>query len=381
MGGLLQAEYRYYSEDKRADNKFDIRRSRLSFSGKLLPWLSFNTEYEFQGNESGNLINAHGEMAFGKHAVRFGQFKEPFSLEWQTLNRNLFFAERSTAYSLSPKRDVGLMVSGSFSKARVLYSAGLFNGDGTDDASGGNEHDDPEAAARIVFLPFETFSSNWLNSFQAGVSGTFAKIDTLNVNLRVKSTGMASSQRNIYELTHNTKFGVLQDAEDRIRLGAEAAWAYGPLAVQGEIVKLKYSDLKPAGSPPEDAEITSWYISILACLTGERPGYSNGVPDAIVPEKNFDPANSGFGALCLGLRFDSFRGDKDWINPDAYVSVEESDSISCAITWIFNPLSRFILDYSRADFSDPLRVRVLPDGSVDYIEKENVFTTRFEIFF
>ncbi len=44
-------------------------------------------------------------------------------------------------------------------------------------------------------------------------------------------------------------------------------------------------------------------------------------------------------------------------------------------------MHRMILDYTFTDFTDPVRVRVNPDGSVDYVEKENVFTLRFSIDF
>ena len=381
IGGLFQADYRYYSEEQRADNRFDIRRSRLIFSGKQSHWLNFRMEYEFQGKESDNLNTAYGEINFGRQSVRMGQFKEPFSLEWQSTNRTLFFAERSTAYSLSPKRDMGLMISGCFFRDKILYSAGLFNGDGTDGSSAGNEHDEPEVAVRTVVIPFKASSTRWLSSFQTGFSGTYAKIDTLNVNLNVKSPGMAGTQHSIYELTHNTKFGVLQNVEDRIRMGLETAWSYGPLAIQGELVKLTYRGLEPAGSPSEDADFISWYAGASLCLTGEKPFYSGGVPAEITPQTNFDPKNGGTGALCLAVRLDHFTGDKDWINPASSVSVEESDGISLALTWILNPFSSIIFDFSHTEFSDDVRVRVLPDGGIDYIDKENVLTSRFQLHF
>jgi len=65
-------------------------------------------------------VDAWAEGVFGKPSLRFGQFKEPFSLEWQTLDKGHFFAERSMGYYLGPKRDVGVMLHGS-----------LFERDGT----------------------------------------------------------------------------------------------------------------------------------------------------------------------------------------------------------------------------------------------------------
>lgn len=381
LGGSFQTDYRYYAEDERGDNGFDIRRARLAFRGKLTKWFRFKMEYEFEGNETDNLVDAYGEAVFGLNALRFGQFKEPFSLEWQTKDKAIFFAERSMGYSLSPKRDIGLMFHGSAGQGIVNYAGGLFNGDGDDGDTRGEEHDTLELAGRVVFSPFRAARIDWLDSLQAGFSATYAEIDTINVNLKVKTTGMAATNRSIYTLTHNTKFGVLQDAEDRIRLGAEAAWAWGPLAVTGEYVKLTYKDLKPAGRPAQDADFSTWYASIIYSLTGEEMVLSNGVMKPLYPSRNFNPSEGTFGALCLALRFEHFTGDEDWINPEAHVSVADADGISVALNWILFPMVRVITDYSRTEFSDPIIARRLYDGGVDYIDKENVLTVRFAMDF
>jgi hypothetical protein len=100
LGGAFQTDYRYYFEDERADNRFDIRRARLRFRGQLTRYFRFGMEYEFQGNETDNLVDAYGEAVFGPSALRFGQFKEPFSLEWQSVDKAQYFAERSMGYYL-----------------------------------------------------------------------------------------------------------------------------------------------------------------------------------------------------------------------------------------------------------------------------------------
>ena len=381
LGGAFQADYRYYAESERADNRFDIRRARLRFKGQLTRYFRFGMEYEFQGNETDNLVDAFGEAVFEPSALRFGQFKEPYSLEWQSVDKAQYFAERSMGYYLGPNRDIGIMLHGSLFQDAIMYAAGFFNGDGDDGSSSGPEEDSPEVSGRIVFAPFKSSLNPWISGLQIGASGTYAQIDPINVNLRVKSTGMIGTDLNLYSLTHNTKFGVIQDVDNRKRLGIEAAYTVGPVIFQGEYFKLVYAELEASGDNPSDAEFSSWYASAMWCITGERPILSKGVVKPIYPNRFFNPQEGTWGAFCLAARMDHFKGDENWINPAGYVSVEEADAYSVALNWILYPMARVVLDYTYTSLSDPIRARVLPDGSIDYIKEENVVTCRFSIDF
>jgi len=75
LGGAFQTDYRYYVEDERADNRFDIRRARLRFKGQLTQYFRFGLEFEFQGNETDNLVDAYAEAVFSPSALRSGNLK------------------------------------------------------------------------------------------------------------------------------------------------------------------------------------------------------------------------------------------------------------------------------------------------------------------
>jgi phosphate-selective porin len=85
------------------------------------------------------------------------------------------------------------------------------------------------------------------------------------------------------------------------------------------------------------------------------------------------------GAFILAARYDHFNGDENWITEGAYVSVEKADAVSLGITWILFPMLQLSCDYTWTGLSDPIRVRVNTDGSVDYIERENVLTLRMNM--
>jgi len=378
IGALLQGDYRYYSESERADNRFDIRRSRLIASGTFSERFEFEIEYELQDNVSANLLDAYIGIDFDHFDILAGQFKQPYSLQWQTPNHNLYFAERAMGYYLSPQRDIGVMVTGALFDGTARYAVGLFNGNGIDTNIQRKQHDDPEIVARLVCQPFH-HSNHFMKTLSLGASAAYARIDTPNISLDVKSTGMAGTSRSLYSLGHNTKFGVIQNVDRRDRWAAEAAWTKGPFALFGEYFTFNYRDLVPAGQPARDAQISAWYAASVVCLTGEPVIIENGRMRALVPSRPFNPANNTYGAFCIAGRYEEFDGDNDWINPAAFVSVRHAEAVSIAADWILTPSFRLLLDFTHTRLSDPIRVRVLPDGSVDYIEEENVLTLRFSM--
>lgn len=376
LGGTFEADYRYYFEENRTDNRFDVRRARLIFNGQLTRWFRYGMEFEFQGNETDNLVDAFGEFVSGSHGLRLGQFKEPFGLEWQTANKALPFAERSMGYYLGPRRDVGLMLHGSAFSENLFYAVGLFNGKGDDGATATSRKDSPEFAGRLVVRPFGRLDNDWLSSLQIGGAATYSRIDTQQVDVKVKSSGMAGLSRNIYVLSANTKFGVLQDADLRWRTGAEMAWSKGPVGVMAEWVWLHLDGLKPSGDPPRDADFTNTYGAVLWSVTGEPILLTGGVLQRVYPERFFDPAAGTYGAVCIAARVEHFSGDDDWITADQFVSVRNADGYSVALNWILFPMVRIIGDFTYTDYSDPIRVQVHPDGTVDYVNREKVFTLR-----
>lgn len=380
LGGLLQGDYRYYFEDERTDNRFDIRRARLRAGGRVADLLRFGLEYELKDNASSNLLDAYVAADMGKQSLVAGQFKEPYSLELQSSNQSLFFAERSMGYYLTPNRDIGVMAKGSLFDSIAVYSVGLFNGNGINGSVQRKQNDEPEVASRLVLQPFRG-SENFLRTFSIGGSGTYARIDTPNISINIKSTGMADTSRNLYVLNPNTKYGIIQDVDSRDRWNFESSWTYGPLAIFGEYFTLTYNGLVDSKSEKRNADFSSWYISTVFALTGEAIVIENGRILPLVPRRPFDPSGGSFGAFCLAARYDHFSGDEDWIMFDNFNSVRDAEAWSIAVDWIMTRSFKLILDFTRTKLSDPIQVRVLPDGTVDYIDDENVLTMRFSLEF
>ncbi|MDY6838717.1 MAG: porin [Thermodesulfobacteriota bacterium] len=379
LGGLLQADYRYYDyeEGDPEEDRFDLRRTRLLVTGEALGRYEYEFEYEFEGAEARNLLDAYVDAHLSPYAsFRIGQFKEPFSLEHCNLDSLGFFAERSMGFYLTPRRDVGFMAHGSLLDDQVHYGLGIFNGDGLDDTPGGDV-DSPEYTGRWVLAPFWGQEMPWWDSFQIGGSMSYAKIDRNNVEIQVKTTGMTT----FFDVASRGKFNIIRDADDCFRYGAELAWTMGPVALAGEYFHVFYKDITTSAEQ-FDFEMDDYYVSLLWMLTGEKPILRKGVFQSISPKRSL--WEGGCGAVGLAFRYDAFEADD--IAYDVLVeagnSVREADAYTIALNWYLDETVRLVLDATRTDFDQPLLIDRDPiTGEAVYSDREDVFTGRFQFRF
>ena len=373
LGGTLQVDYRNISNQARADSRFDIRRARLHINGNVTTHLSYKMSVEFQGTENKKLVDAFADYHYHQGLyIRFGQFKMPFSREWQMSDNDFPFAERSIGFSLQPGRDIGLMVGGQFFKQTFSYGLGLFNGDGIDGSTRGSQKDDPELSARLLIQPFFNTQIPVLSGLFSGISYTEGRIDLNNISMTVKTTGMIGTKRNLYTLNANTKFGALLDVDKQKRTSLEGGLSCGPMSLYGEYQRYQYTGLKPVRGTFGDASFYSWYINFIINL------YGNSISSDALPRKTLYTKNNQ-GTWQLALRREYFSGDSQWIIDNAYNSAREANAYSIALNYIAYLRYRLLIDYTVTDISDPLRIRVNPDGTIEYMSSETAFTLRFQI--
>lgn len=380
IGGLLQVDYRYFSYDSDADpdkNKFDIRRARLLLTGHLYRRFFYKFQYEFQGAGSRNLLDAYVDTRVLPFiSFRVGQFKEPFSLEQYTADKDIPFAERAMGYYLTPGRDVGLMAHASFWEDRIYYGVGIFNGDGLDDTVGGDS-DSPEFTGRVVYAPFRNMGIPLWNGLQFGGSYSYAKADRNNVKVEVKTSGLTT----FFNVNSAAKFNIIREVDSRTRYGAELAWAYGPLLLWGEYINLRFSDVRTSDAE-FDINLKDQYGALLWMVTGEKPTLKNGVIQAIRPLRNL--WQGGWGALGLAFRYDHFDGgDATYeylVEPGN--SVREATAYTIALNWYLNPYLRLLINATRTQFDQPLLIiKDSLTGKAIYSDREDVFTGRLQLQF
>lgn len=104
--GSVQHDYARYRLDGLNGDEHSARRTRLGLRAEHSSGLELRGEWDFF---SGTVTDLFAEMPIGPGALRFGQQKQPFSLEEQGSSRDLVLIERSLAHdAFSTSRRVGL---------------------------------------------------------------------------------------------------------------------------------------------------------------------------------------------------------------------------------------------------------------------------------
>jgi phosphate-selective porin len=256
LGGMIQAQT---EGGDRGDSRFTdsnarayLRRARLNVSGKFVEDFSFRLEMDLAGSLS-NSSAFRAQMTdgyinwsrFDAANVRVGQFKTPFGYEQLYADPRLYTAERSLVSDrLTPGRQIGAQVGGTLLNEQFSYSAGVFNGSGTNQNF--NDNDKFMAAARAGFVPFNGRLFGKAAKLSVGANG-FRTTDTnlaLASDFGVDSTPATPAKDNAF-------FG------RRHGLGYDAQLELGPLEVWSEYLR---DTFEPASRvPAANFRSDGWY--------------------------------------------------------------------------------------------------------------------------
>lgn len=326
FGGRIQADYQFADVDESLGNEedgFEFRRARLFFSGTVYGKVEFKAQYDFAGGDADfKDVWIALKQDWGK--IKFGHFKEYFSMEELTSSKYLSFLERSLPVgAFSPSRNSGVGFEGK-SGDKFNWGVGYFY-DANDFGVSVNE-DQTNVTGRIAFRPL--YEDDGERMFHIGIGA----------NLR----DFASTAR--FRTRPETHFtGRYVDTGNFAASGAdifnfELATVQGPFWAAAEYFT---ADVDAAGSG--DPSFDGFYAQAGYFFTGESRAFktSSGVFDRLKPANNW--GDSGGGAWELAFRYSTID------LTDGAISGGEEDNISIGLNWYPNPVTRLMINYVNAD--------------------------------
>lgn len=379
--GYVQADARFYPDDNPqgvANDTFVIRRARPIFEGTVYRDYDFRLMLDFGTGPFGTSVNGSSIQDAFLNArfmpelqLQIGKFKVPGSLEWQRAADNLLFVEYGYPKQLTPNRDVGAQLQGSFLGNRLEYAVGVFNG-ALDNSNSDIESadDDKSAAARIFANPFGSQAPKGLRGFGFGLAGTYGNQE--GVPRPLLSPGLQRS--------FNYRVGVPENAPNVIADGAhwravpQAYYYLGPFGIYGEYA-MSDMNIRQAGAglgagTELGALNRAWQISGSWFLTGEANSFK-----AVTPKHNFLGGSHGWGAWELAARVGGLDVDNRAfpVFADPTKSTSGSFSVGVGLNWHLNRNVLFNVDYEQTDFHG---------GSTPLFEHgEKVIMTRAQVSF
>lgn len=365
---------------------FDVRRARLGAKVKFGDYYSGEVVLNGVGNAP-TLDVGYVNVAWWKPVqFRAGLFKMPFSLEQLTSSNNIDFIERSFVDAYIPAKEIGAMVHGEPTKG-MTYALAFSNGSNA--AETDNRVDNKDVIGRVT-ANFAEIMDNKDMVLHAGLA--FAKGDIPKSAGFGGNRGTEARGASFFSQPAATDVGNTSDKSiDRQRLGAEAVVAYGPVKLQAQYLTTNY-DFETT-TRGYDTDIKTWYAEALWTITGEKHAdrYKAGAFGALKPNNDFNPETFSGGAWEIGARYSKFDASDfntlgliGGAGTDSQITTKasnftEAKAFTAGVKFVANAHVRFMLDYVKTDFNNPIGATtgILVNGDREDSEKAILFRTQF----
>jgi phosphate-selective porin len=345
----------YRNVDTTPDDDWDFDHRRVGLEGRFLRVIGFEVERELR-NEDQPWRDVFAELRkWRAFRVRGGRFKLPFGRERLTSIVELPFVYRSLAsVTLTPARDTGLEVNGRFTRLEAGYMAGVFRHDGDVSRGGTDEPGGTTVAGRFTLAPLSGARAAALRRLEVGVGFTAGDVaEGLNGLHAEALDGFVAIE------PHYVR-------GRRVRLGADAAWEDGPVAVQAEFLQarderggqgLRGEDLPDVIGRGGYVSGTWTIVGALRANRYPRRGLFDGGPGAI---------QIAARAEWLGFRSAGAAAEAPFRNPRA-TRILENDitSSTVGVNWYPVRFVRLQFNLVRERIDDPER-RPDPAQAVRY---------------
>lgn len=161
---------------------FYVRNARFAVKGKINDFISYKAEIDWQDEDEIDMLDAKIEYKpIENFTFTLGQFKQPFSYEYQKNPFDFDFANRNFINKRMSKglRDIGAMVDYKFTAfIPMQIFIGIYNGNGINTLETDNKK---VLSSRIDFYPIKNFRFSF-----SGVKGNLASADVEMGNVSVE---------------------------------------------------------------------------------------------------------------------------------------------------------------------------------------------------
>lgn len=342
LGGRVHLDALAYDDDVLSDETADFRRARIELGGEIGDILRFRIDREFARGGGWRNVWAAVRPADGVE-LRGGNFIVPFSMEELQSSNAMPLIERSLVTALAPGFSLG--GGARVSQRNFTLAAGYF-GDALSDEDERSERRGEGFAARATMLPVRN-RSTFLH--------LAAAIERRDLDLGDSLRFTANPGTVFAPALVTTR--AITDAERLTNIGGEAAFATGPLLLQGQYLRSQVDRLGGADTLNFDA----WYAMARFIVTGRDYDYSRG--QGIV--SGVDLPRRG-GAVELVARISQID-----LN-DGLFQRGRGQTLTGGVNWYINRNLRVMANYARSEVED---VALTADRDAD------LFVARFQIGF
>jgi phosphate-selective porin OprO/OprP len=275
--------------------------------------------------------------------IKFGNQKEPLSLEYLTSISRVTFMERAlpdVAFGLG--RNIGIRYDSLNPEKRINFGAGVFLntgsfskvGEGADQISEANGFD---VTARVFGLPVYDENGEKMLHLGLGYSYGSRNEDDLDASMRLR-TRPESRLTDDRLVDTGPILGKRRDMAN-----AELAMVFGPWSFQGQCY---YTSLN--ANAANDPDFWGYYAFLSYFITGEHRNYNRsiGVFTGVEPQPVFHPMKGDWGAWELALRH-SYVDLNDGI-----IKGGKESNFTAGLNWIHNRNVRLMFNYIHAYVKD-----------------------------
>jgi phosphate-selective porin OprO and OprP len=351
VGGRIMGDYVMFASQDAASqaayddlqNYFEMRRMRLFVSGKGYGVYDYKLQLDYEPEPGwvsmkDAYVGIHEVPFFGY--VRFGNYKEPFSLEELTSSKYITFLERSLPTVLwAPSRHVGVTAYRHTESEDATLAYGVFFNDISQtekerigDAQG------IDFATRATWLPYCGCDGRSLLHLGAGYVYRDDRDDSYNFRSRPE----------VHEGDRLVATGNL-DLRHFQTMNLETASVHGPFSVQSELFYTQTDGINGVA----DMDFYGGYVFLSYFLTGEHRPYkkSKGVFDRVKPFTNFwivptsDGPSAGWGAWELTTRYSFVDLQDPTLTNDIRGQLHD---LTVGMNWYWNPHTRMMFNWIHA---------------------------------